>query len=81
MYSEYELDFIDALYEIIGRKHPLYGRGFCPMAVRKNPGTVWYHNFKDGFYAIVYFSGVLKGKRGMPKTEIYMREEPFDHRL
>jgi hypothetical protein len=71
MYSEYEQDFIDALHRVIGPKHPLYQRNVYPIAVRGNPGAVLFHAFDDGFYAIVYFSGVPKGRRGTPKTEIF----------
>jgi len=56
MYSEYEQDFIDALREKIGPKHPLYNQEVYAIAVRRNPGAVLYQAFNDGFYAIVYFS-------------------------
>ena len=71
MYGEYEQDFIDALHERIGPKHPLYDREVYAIAVRRDPGAVLFQAFEDGFYAIVYFSGVPKGRRGRPKTAIF----------
>jgi hypothetical protein len=49
MYSEYEQDFIDALREKIGPKHPLYNQEVYAIAVRRNPEAVLYHAFNDGF--------------------------------
>nr|WP_294563597.1 hypothetical protein [uncultured Rhodopila sp.] len=71
MYGEYEQDFIDALREIIGRKHPLYSREVYAIAVRRDPGAVLYQAVDGDLYAIVYFSGVPRGRKGMPKTEIF----------
>ena len=49
MYGEYEQDFIDALREKIGPKHPLYNQEVYAIAVRRNPGAVLYQAFDDGF--------------------------------
>ncbi len=68
MYGEYEQDFIDALRKKIGPKHPLYNQDVYAIAVRRNPGAVLYQAINDDFYAIVYFSGVPKGRRGMPAS-------------
>jgi len=81
MYSEYEQDFIDALREKIGPKHPLYNQEVYAIAVRRNPGAVLYHAFNDGFYAIVYFSDVSKGRRGMPKTEIFRDDRAVGEKI
>ena len=81
MYGEYEQDFIDALREKIGPKHPLYNQEVYAIAVRRNPGAVLYQAFNDGFYAIVYFSGVPKGRRGMPKTEIFADQQAVGEKI
>jgi hypothetical protein len=81
MYGEYEQDFIDALREKIGPKHPLYNQEVYAIAVRRNPGAVLYQAFNDGFYAIVYFSSVPKGRRGMPKTEIFADQQAVGEKI
>jgi hypothetical protein len=81
MYSEYEQDFIDVLREKIGPKHPLYNQEVYAIAVRRNPGAVLYQAINDGFYAIVYFSGVPKRRRGMPKTEIFADQQAVGEKI
>jgi hypothetical protein len=81
MYGEYEQDFIDALREKIGPKHPLYNQEVYAIAVRHNPEAVLYHAFNDGFYALVYFSDVPKGRRGMPKTEIFRDDRAVGEKI
>jgi hypothetical protein len=81
MYSEYEQDFIDVLREKIGPKHPLYNQEVYAIAVRRNPGAVLYQAINDGFYAIVYFSDVPKGRRGMPKTEIFADQQAVGEKI
>jgi hypothetical protein len=71
MYGEYEEDFIEVLRQKIGPKHPLYNREVYAVAIRRDPEATLFHAFNDGFYAIVYFSDVPRGRRGMPKTEIF----------
>ena len=71
MYGEYEEDFIAVLRQKIGPKHPLYNREIYAIAIRRDPEATLFHAFNDRFYAIVYFSGVPGGRRGMPKTEIF----------
>ena len=81
MYGEYEQEFIDALRDKIGPKHPLYNQDVYAIAVRRNPGAVLYQALNDGFYAIVYFSGVPKGRRGMPKTEIFADQQGVGEKI
>ena len=81
MYGEYEQGFIDALRKKIRPKHPLYNQEVYAIAVRRNPGAVLYQAMNDGFYAIVYFSGVPKRRRGMPKTEIFADQQAVGKRL
>ncbi|HZM11741.1 MAG TPA: hypothetical protein VFC15_16155 [Candidatus Limnocylindrales bacterium] len=71
MYGEYEEEFIEVLRRRIGPKHPLYNREVYAIAIRRDPEATLFHAFNDGFYAIVYFSGVPRGRPGMPKTEIF----------
>ena len=47
IYGEYEQDFIDALREKIGPKHPLYNQEVYAIAVRRNPGAVLYQAIND----------------------------------
>ena len=70
MYGEYEDDFIKVLRQRIGPKHPLYNREVYAVAIRRDPEATLFHAYNDGFYAIVYFSAVPRGRPGMPKTEI-----------
>lgn len=81
MYGEYEQEFIDALRDKIGPKHPLYNQEVYAIAVRRNPGAVLYQALNGGFYAIVYFSGVPKGRRGMPKTEIFADQQGVGEKI
>jgi hypothetical protein len=81
IYGEYEQDFIAALREKIGPKHPLYNQEVYAVAVRRNPGAVLYQAFNDSFYAIVYFSGVPKSRRGMPKTEIFADQQGVGEKI
>jgi hypothetical protein len=71
IYREYEEQFIEDLRKRIGPKHPLYNQEVYAVAVRRDPEATLFQSFNDGFYAIVYFSGVPRGRRGMPKTEIF----------
>ena len=71
MYGEYEDDFIEVLRRRIGPKHPLYNREVYAVAIRRDPEATLFHAYNDGFYAIVYFSAVPRGRPGMPKTEIF----------
>jgi hypothetical protein len=71
VYEEYEEDLIEALRQGIGPKHPLYNRDVNAIAIRRDPEAAVFHAFNDAFYAIVYFSGVPRGRRGMPQTEIF----------
>ena len=71
MYGEYEDDFIEVLRQRIGPKHPLYNREVYAVAIRRDPEATLFHAHNDGFYAIVYFSAVPRGRPGMPKTEIF----------
>jgi hypothetical protein len=71
MYGEYEDDFIKVLRQRIGPKHPLYNREVYAVAIRRDPEATLFHAYNDGFYAIVYFSAVPRGRPGMPKTEIF----------
>lgn len=75
IYGEYEQDFIDALREKIGPKHLLYNQEVYAIAVRRNPRAILYQAVNDGFYAIVYFSDAPKGRRRMPKTEIFADQQ------
>ena len=68
MYGEYEDDFIEVLRQRIGPKHPLYNREVYAVAIRRDPEATLFHAYNDGFYAIVYFSAVPRGRPGMPKT-------------
>jgi hypothetical protein len=81
MYGEYEQGFIDALRKKIGPKHPLYNQEVYAIAVRRNPEAVLYQAFNDGFYAIVYFSDGPKGRRGMPKTEIFANQQAVGEKI
>jgi hypothetical protein len=81
IYGEYEQDFIAALREKIGPKHPLYNQEVYAVAVRRNPGAVLYQAFNDSFYAIVYFPGVPKSRRGMPKTEIFADQQGVGEKI
>ena len=81
IYGEYEQDFIDALREKIGPKHPLYNQEVYAIAVRRNPGAVLYQAFNDGFYAIIYFSDAPKGRRRMPKTEIFADQQAVGEKI
>lgn len=71
MYGEYEDDFIKVLRQRIGPKHPLYNREVYAVAIRRDPEATLFHAYNDGFYAIVYFSAMPRGRPGMPKTEIF----------
>jgi hypothetical protein len=71
MYGEYEEDFIEVLRQRIGPKHPLYNREVYAIAIRRDPEATLFHVYNDGFYAIVYFSGVSRDRPRMPKTEIF----------
>ena len=71
MYGEYEDDFIEVLRQRIGPKHPLYNREVYAVAIRRDPEATLFHAYNDGFYAIVYFAAVPRGRPGMPKTEIF----------
>jgi len=71
MYGEYEDDFIKVLRQRIGPKHPLDNREVYAVAIRRDPEATLFHAYNDGFYAIVYFSAVPRGRPGMPKTEIF----------
>src|SRR5690349_3213560 len=66
MYGEYEDDFIEVLRQRIGPKHPLYNRKVYAVAIRRDPEATLFHAYNDGFYAIVYFSAVPRGRPGMP---------------
>ncbi|GAC1589588.1 MAG: hypothetical protein NVS3B5_22150 [Sphingomicrobium sp.] len=81
MYGEYEQNFIAALREKIGPKHPLYNQDVYAVAVRRNPGAVLYEAFNDDFYAIVYFSDVAEDQQGMPKTEIFADEQAVGEKI
>jgi hypothetical protein len=81
MYGEYEQDFIDALREKIGPKHPLYNREVYAIAVRRNPGAVLYQAFNDGFYAIVYFPVYQKAGGGCRRQRSSLTNRPSAKRL
>src|SRR6476660_9133658 len=71
MYGEYEDDFIKVRRQRIGPKHLLYNRGGYGVGIRRDPEAPILHPYNDGFYAIVYFAAVPRGRPGMPKTEIF----------
>src|ERR1700712_3474439 len=81
MYGEYEEEFIEVLRQRIGPKHPLYNREVYAIAIRRDPEATLFHTFNDGFYAIVYFSGVPKGRRGMPETEIFAGQQAVGEKI
>ena len=62
MYGEYEDDFIEVLRQRIGSKHPLHNREVYAVAIRRDPEATLFHAYNDGFYAIVYFSAVPRGR-------------------
>src|ERR1700750_3199631 len=72
MYGEYEDDFIKVLRQRIGPKHPLYNREVYAVAIRRDPEATLFNAYNDGFYAIVYFSAVPRGRPGrlIPLTQV-----------
>src|SRR4051794_18200804 len=81
MYGEYEDDFIEVLRQRIGPKHPLYNREVYAVAIRRDPEATLFHAYNDGFYAIVYFSAVPRGRPGMPHGDSVRGEVSMDTRM
>jgi hypothetical protein len=81
MYGEYEEDFIKVLRRRIGPKHPLYNQEVYAIAIRRNPEATLFHAYNGGFYAIVYFSAVPRGRPGMPKTEIFPDDRAVSEKI
>jgi hypothetical protein len=81
MYGEYEDDFIEMLRQRIGPKHPLHSREVYAVAIRRDPDATLFHAYNDGFYAIVYFSAMPRGRSGMPKTEIFPTDRAVGEKI
>jgi hypothetical protein len=81
MYGEYEEHFIEVLRQRIGPKHPLYNREVYAIAIRRDPEAILFHAHNDGFCAIVYFSGVPRGRPRMPKTEIFSDDRAVGEKI
>src|SRR3954466_5890141 len=51
------------------------------VAIRRDPEATLFHAYNDGFYAIVYFSAVPRGRPGMPKTEIFPEDRAVGEKI